>query len=214
MRRAPFDLAPERALAAELGVPPADIAGIDEVGRGPLAGPVTAGAAMVDPDRVSADLLALLDDSKKLSQARREQAAAAIEAAAAEGAVVFALGWASVEEIGRLNILQAALLAMRRAAAALPRPAAAAIVDGIRDPGLGVPARPTPKADALCASVAAAAILAKQARDAEMRRLDARYPGYGWAENAGYPTAAHRAALVRLGPTPAHRPGFKGVSPR
>lgn len=182
------------------------VAGVDEVGRGPLAGPVLA-AAVVLPCPPPPALAALLDDSKRLSVEQRARAAAALRAAGAE----LALGAASVAEIARLNILGASLLAMARAVARLPSPPDLALVDGNRAPPLACPLRCVVGGDGRSLSIAAASIIAKLARDRAMVRLAARWPGYGWEANAGYGTAAHRAALARLGPTPHHRAGFGTV---
>ncbi len=184
--------------------PPGPECGLDEAGRGPLAGPVCAAAVVLPPDFP----LGILDDSKKLSAACRESAALEIRARARWG-----LGWASHDEIDRLNILQASLLAMRRAYAAmlgdgLPAPGYA-IVDGNKLPGLPLPERALVKADATYASVMAASILAKTARDAEMERLALLYPGYGYEVHKGYPTAAHRRAIRSLGPSPIQRLSFR-----
>lgn len=198
----------ERAFAGELGVTSDQIAGVDEVGRGPLAGPVCAGAVMLDAGALPAELHAAIHDSKKLSDVTRDEIAGRLRG---RRGVVAALGWASVEEIAEHNVLGAALLAMRRATAALPWRPAGALVDGNRDPRLDLPTRLVTGGDGLSLAIAAASILAKTARDALMTRLEAEFPGYGWAQNAGYPTQAHRDALARLGPTPHHRQGFKGV---
>ncbi len=185
---------------------PGIVAGIDEVGRGPLAGPVVA-ACVVLPALLAPEMAAMLDDSKRLSA---DQRGAALAALRASGALI-GIGAASVLEIERLNILQASLLAMRRAFAHLtPRPDAA-LVDGNRDPGLGVPTRCVVAGDSLSLSIAAASIVAKQCRDRAMSRLDARYPGYGWAQNAGYGAPAHLAGLRSRGVTPHHRAGFGTV---
>jgi ribonuclease HII len=184
------------------------VAGVDEVGRGPLAGPVVA-AAVVFPCGVPLALAPLLDDSKRLTAAQREAALAAIRAS---GAAEIAVAAASVTEIARLNILGASLLAMRRAVARLAPPPDIALVDGDRPPpGLPCPVRCVVGGDGLSLSIAAASIAAKVVRDRLMARLGQRYPGYGWAANAGYGTAAHRAALGRLGPTRHHRAGFGAV---
>lgn len=183
------------------------VAGVDEVGRGPLAGPVVA-AAVVFPTGVPDGLAALLDDSKKLSAARREDAFFALRA---HPDVEIGLAAASVAEITSLNILGASLLAMRRAVARLPTPPDLALVDGNRPPTLPCPVRCVVGGDARSLSIAAASIVAKVVRDRAMARLDLRWPGYGWAGNAGYPTASHRAALLRLGATPHHRAGFGPV---
>ncbi len=189
---------------------PGLVAGIDEVGRGPLAGPVVAAAAIVDRDRAPAALLKLIDDSKKLTEARRERAyAAMIES----GCVSYAVAEASVAEIDGLNILQATFLAMRRALAALdPRPARV-LVDGNRvPPGLGCPADAIVGGDARSYSIAAASILAKVTRDRQMAALAEKFPGYGWESNRGYGSAGHLAALKQLGPTPHHRMSFAPLS--
>lgn len=186
------------------------IAGVDEVGRGPLAGPVVA-AAVVLPRRVPAALAALIDDSKKLSARQREAAFAALMAAQAAGRVEIALGAASVAEIGRINILRASLLAMRRAVLRLPSVPDLALVDGNVAPELPCPSRCVVGGDASELAIGAASIIAKVVRDRCMARLDRRYPGYGWPENAGYGTAAHRDALRRLGATVHHRAGFGTV---
>lgn len=180
------------------------LAGVDEAGRGPLCGPVTAAAVILDPERCPAGL----DDSKKLTAARRAVLAAEIRASA--------LGWAvahaSVEEIDRLNILRASHLAMCRALAALPVPAGFALVDGNLLPAdLPCPAEAVVGGDALCASIAAASILAKVTRDAVMVDLAQQHPGYGWDRNAGYATKDHLDALRNLGVTPHHRRSFRPV---
>ncbi len=178
------------------------VAGVDEVGRGPLAGPVGVGAVILDPD----DLPEGLDDSKALSAERREALSEAIYAKARCVAIAFA----SVAEIDALNIRGATLLAMARAVNALSLRADFALVDGRDVPGgLCCPARAIVRGDARSASIAAATIVAKVARDALMRRLDAVCPGYGFARHAGYATRAHVEALARLGPTPFHRRSFK-----
>jgi len=182
------------------------VAGLDEVGRGPLAGPVVA-ACVVLPANLPPATAALFDDSKKLSPAAREQAYAAL----LESGAQIGIGAASVAEILRLNILQASLLAMRRAFARLTPPPDAALVDGNRAPGLACPTQCVIGGDAASLSIAAASIAAKVIRDRGMARLDARHPGYGWAANAGYGTPVHLEALARLGPTPHHRAGFGTV---
>lgn len=184
------------------------VAGVDEVGRGPLAGPVLA-AAVVFTQGVPPGLAAMLDDSKKLSARQRDAAFAALRSAAC---VEIAVAGASVIEIRRLNILHAAMLAMRRAVLRLPAPPDLALVDGNRPPPLDCQVRCVVGGDGVSLSIAAASIVAKVVRDRLMTRLDARHPGYGWAANAGYPTAEHRAALRRLGPTRHHRAGFAGVA--
>ena len=180
------------------------VAGVDEVGRGPLAGPVGVGAVILDPDNLPNGL----NDSKVLTAARREELADAIYARA----IAVALAFASVEEIDRFNIRGATLLAMRRAVAALSVKPHYALIDG-RDtpPGLPCPARPIIGGDGLSLSIAAASIVAKVARDALMARLDSVHPGYGFANHAGYATRGHAAALSRLGPCPLHRRSFKPI---
>jgi len=186
------------------------VAGIDEAGRGPLAGPVFAAAAVIDRARVARKLLRLIDDSKKLSHERREEA---YEAMIASGVVQFAVAEASVEEIDRLNILQATFLAMRRALAALAVQPAVALVDGNRaPPGLGCRAETIVGGDTHSYSIAAASIFAKVARDRHMDTLAAAFPGYGWERNRGYGSAQHLAALKTLGPTPHHRMSFAPLS--
>ena len=191
-------------MPAALSVLPAGVCGIDEAGRGPLAGPVVAAAVMLDPERP----IAGLNDSKKLSEKRRLALADEIRATA----LAWCVAEASVEEIDRLNILQATLLAMQRAVAGLEPAPHAAVVDGNRCPRLAVPVEAIVQGDAKVAAIAAASILAKTARDAQMRALHARYPEYGFDRHMGYPTAAHRAALSEHGPCPAHRRSFAPVA--
>lgn len=187
---------------------PGLVAGVDEAGRGPLAGPVVAAAVILDATHPIAGLA----DSKVLTAARR--AVFAVEIRARSRA--WSLGWADAAEIDALNILQATFLAMRRALAGLGVPPAHVIVDGNRCPDLRglafeCTAEPVVKADATVASVSAASILAKVARDEYMGDLDSRYPGYGFAGHKGYPTAAHLEALRRLGPSPVHRLSYAPV---
>lgn len=178
------------------------VAGIDEVGRGPLAGPVTAAAVVLNPDAIPVGL----NDSKKLTARRRN----ALIAQLLDSAEV-SLGWASVEEIDALNIRNATFLAMSRALAGLA-PVDHALVDGnALPPGLSCPATAIVKGDGKCLSIAAASIAAKVGRDAHMMALSRQYPGYGWEKNAGYPTADHRQALLDIGVTPHHRRSFKPV---
>ena len=179
------------------------VAGVDEVGRGPLAGPVTAAAVILHPDRIPVGL----DDSKTLSGTRREALLIELETVAQIG-----IGWASVSEIDAINIRNAAFLAMRRAVEALPTAPDHALIDGNACPAdLPCAASPLIKGDARSVSIAAASIVAKVARDRVMTELDATHPGYGWATNAGYPTKAHRDALQHLGVTPHHRRSFAPV---
>lgn len=186
------------------------VAGLDEAGRGPLAGPVLA-AAVVFRRRPPRALTALIDDSKKLNAAKREAAFAALREAARAGVLDYAVAAASVAEIGRINILRASQLAMVRALARLPDVPDLALVDGNQPPALPCQVRCVVGGDALCLSIAAASILAKVTRDRAMARLHARWPGYGFASHQGYATEQHRAALARLGPTPHHRRGFAPV---
>jgi ribonuclease HII len=193
-------------LALERGLP-GPVAGIDEAGRGPLAGPVVA-AAVILPDRGLPDsLMNRLDDSKKLAPALREELFAELT-----GRVEIGLGAASVGEIDRLNILQATMLAMARALAHLPRRPTTALVDGNRAPVLPCRVQTVVGGDGLSLSIAAASIAAKVTRDRLMRRLARRHPGFGWERNAGYGTTEHRAALVRAGPTKHHRRSFAPIS--
>lgn len=186
------------------------VAGIDEAGRGPLAGPVVA-AAVVFLHRPPRALAAIIDDSKRLKAEQREAAFAALRAAARDGLLDCAVGAASVAEIGRLNILRATHLAMARAVTRLPVAPDLALVDGNQPPPLPCQVRCIVGGDGLSLSIAAASILAKVVRDRAMARLDPRWPGYGFARHVGYATAAHRDALARLGPTPHHRRGFAPV---
>ena len=182
------------------------VAGVDEVGRGPLAGPVVA-VALVFPQGVPRRVAPLIDDSKKLTAAERERAALAIRACAE-----IAIGAASVAEIERLNILHAAMLAMRRAILRLRLPPELALVDGNRAPSaLPCPVECCIGGDATSLSIAAASIIGKVTRDRAMSRLASRYPHYGWHENAGYATATHRAALRLHGPSRHHRALFGTV---
>ena len=191
------------------------IAGIDEVGRGPLAGPVVAAIALIDRGAAKRKLLKLIDDSKKLELEDRE---AAYDAMIASGIVRFAVGEASVEEIDRINILQATYLAMRRALlalAGLPDPVMPdmVLIDGNRlPPQLGCPAETIVGGDGHSYSIAAASIFAKVTRDRYMTRLAETFPGYGWETTRGYGTGQHLTALEKLGPTPHHRMSFAPVS--
>jgi ribonuclease HII len=179
------------------------VCGVDEAGRGPLAGPVVAAAVILDPDRP----IEGLRDSKQLSAARREVLAAAIR----ERALGWAVARASVAEIDRLNILQAALLAMRRAVAALPVAPTLARVDGNQPPRLACGIELIVGGDAIEPCIGAASILAKTERDADMLRLHRRHPLYGFDRHKGYPTAEHLALLRRHGPCVAHRTSFAPV---
>ena len=179
------------------------VCGIDEVGRGPLAGAVVAAAVILDPARPIAGLA----DSKKLSERQRERLFDLI----CDQALAWSLGRAEVEEIDRLNILQASLLAMQRAAEALPVAPEHALVDGNRLPRLPCSAEAIVGGDASEACIAAASIIAKVTRDREMVELDALYPGYGLARHKGYPTKVHLEALKSQGVTPIHRRSFGPV---
>jgi len=188
----------------ELIIPSGLVCGIDEAGRGPLAGPVVAAAVILDAERP----IAGLDDSKKLGDRKREALALLIR----ERAVAWAVAEATVEEIDCLNILHATLLAMQRAVAGLGIRPTSALVDGNRCPELAIPAAAVIKGDGRIASIAAASILAKTVRDAGMRVLHARYPQYGFASHMGYPTATHLRALEAHGVSPAHRRSFGPVA--
>lgn len=179
------------------------IAGIDEVGRGPLAGPVVAAAVIISADRVPLGVT----DSKKLSHAARKRLYPQIQ----QAADAFGIGMASVEEIDDINILQASLLAMSRAHSALGKTADLVLVDGKHLPKLNIKARAIVGGDLLVPQIAAASIIAKVTRDQMMAELDKTYPGYGWARNMGYGTAEHLASLTRLGPTKHHRASFAPV---
>jgi len=179
------------------------VAGIDEAGRGPLAGPVAAAAVILDPARPIAGIA----DSKLLKPARRIELAAEIR----DKALAFAVAFASVEEIDRINILQASLLAMERAVAGLGLAPARALVDGNRCPRLACPADAIVGGDGSVPVIGAASILAKVARDQEMIALDLRFPGYGFARHKGYPTREHMAALREHGPCPIHRRSYRPV---
>ena len=186
------------------------VAGVDEAGRGPLAGPVLAAAVMF-LGAPPAALALLLDDSKKLSAQQRRDAAAALRAAARDGLLHFAIAAASVREIASLNILRASQLAMQRAVARLAAAPDLVLVDGNQPPALPCAVQAVVGGDARSLSIAAASILAKVMRDHAMARLDRRWPGWGFARHQGYPTAVHRARLMEVGPTPHHRRGFRPV---
>lgn len=179
------------------------VAGVDEAGRGPLAGPVMAAAVVLDPRRPIEGLA----DSKRLSPDRREALARAIRAQA----LAWAVACAEVEEIDSINILSASLLAMQRAVAGLALEPSLVLVDGNRAPDLPCQVRAIVKGDASVPAISAASILAKVARDKLMGEMDRRYPGYGFARHKGYPTPAHLEALKRLGPSPIHRRSFAPV---
>jgi len=182
---------------------PLYIAGVDEAGRGPLAGRVFAAAVILDPQQPITGLA----DSKRLSAKRREALSLLIQ----QQAIAWAIASASVEEIDRLNILHASLLAMQRAVAQLDPVPQQVLVDGNHCPKLEIPTQAIVKGDASVAAISAASILAKVARDAELIALDQRYPQYGFAQHKGYPTAAHRQALQEHGACPEHRRSFAPV---
>lgn len=180
----------------------ADTAGLDEAGRGCLAGPVFAAAVLLPPDYAPA----FLNDSKQVTARRRE----ALRHDIIREAVAWAVGEATVEEIEQFNIAQASYLAMHRAVAALPARPAQLLVDGNRfQPYPGIAHTCVVGGDAIYRTIAAASVLAKTFRDERMRELAAAFPAYGWAQNAGYPTLAHRAAIRAHGPTEWHRRGFR-----
>jgi len=189
--------APSRSLQTPL------ICGVDEAGRGPLAGPVYAAAVILDPARP----IPGLKDSKKLPEPSRVRLAGEIRA----HALAWSVAWASAAEIDALNILRASLLAMRRAVLGLHPAAAEALIDGNRCPELPIPARAIVKGDASEPCISAASILAKTERDKEMRRLADIYRDYGFERHVGYPTPEHLAALEALGPSPIHRRSFGPV---
>lgn len=179
------------------------IAGVDEAGRGPLAGPVCAAAVILDPRRPIAGIA----DSKRLTAVRRECLDREIRARS----LAWAVAWAEVAEIDRLNILNASMLAMQRAVAGLAIPAERVLVDGNRCPDLRCEALAVVGGDGSVPAIGAASILAKVARDRLMGQLDRTYPGYGFARHKGYPTTAHLEVLGRLGPCPEHRLSFRPV---
>ncbi|PHS27484.1 MAG: ribonuclease HII [Methylophaga sp.] len=179
------------------------IAGVDEVGRGPLAGPVVTAAVILDPNKPIEGLA----DSKKLSEKRREQLEPIIKA----NALAWSLGRCEAEEIDEINILQATLLAMKRAVEALDIKPTHALVDGNKAPDLACSVTTIIKGDQKEQCISAASILAKVARDREMVEMDKLYPGYGLAKHKGYPTKQHQQALMKLGVTEIHRRSFKPV---
>jgi ribonuclease HII len=186
-----------------LVIPAGRVAGVDEAGRGPLAGPVVAGAVILDPGKT----IDGLKDSKQLSAARRERLFDEIR----EKALAWSVAHASVAEIDSINILQATLLAMQRAVNALQPSAEYALIDGNRCPVLCCPAQAIIKGDSRVAAISAASILAKVTRDREMQVLDTVYPGYGLARHKGYPSKAHIEALEMLGVSPVHRRSYAPV---
>lgn len=200
------DFRAEKSIVRDLGLPEGSslVCGVDEVGRGPLAGPVVAAAVILDPARVPTGL----DDSKRLSVKKREMLYDVI----LNTAVATSVADASVEEIDQINILEASMLAMRRAVKGLKMKPHAALVDGNRDPNLpGVPTRTLVKGDSRSLSIAAASILAKVFRDRLMTELGESFPDYGWAQNAGYGVEKHRKALSLVGVSPHHRRSFAPI---
>lgn len=183
------------------------VAGIDEAGRGPWAGPVVAAAVILDDRTLPSELASHIDDSKLLTAAARAELFALLPMYALIG-----VGQSSVAEIDRLNILRATFLAMTRAVERLPVKPAMALVDGNRAPSLPCPVRTIIGGDGLSLSIAAASIIAKVTRDRFMTELARVHPGYGWERNAGYGTAGHKQGLVRLGITPHHRRSFRPIS--
>ena len=183
---------------------PEPCVGVDEAGRGPLAGPVVAAAVILDRRRVPRGI----DDSKKLTEAAREGLYDRI----VRSSTGWGVGIVDVEEIDRLNIYHATMLAMSRAVDALGIEPGMVLVDGNALPKWRHPARAIVSGDALSRSIAAASIIAKVTRDRMMQEYDGQYPGYGWRQNKGYGTAEHRAALIELGPTPLHRRSFAPVA--
>jgi len=188
------------------------VVGIDEAGRGPLAGPVVAAAVVFDRPRVPRALKRGLDDSKALLPAILAELYDALHDAQTAGLARIGVGSASVEEIDSINILQASLLAMARAVEVLGESPAIALVDGNQPPRLPCPVRTVVGGDGLSLSIAAASVVAKVTRDRQMAELARAHPGFGWERNAGYGTPEHHAALMRLGPTPHHRRSFAPVA--
>ena len=196
---------PDFSLEESLGLSTsAVIVGVDEVGRGPLAGPVTAAAVFVDRQKITLDLLTKIDDSKKISQKKHATISKQIESIA-----IIGIGWASSGEIDQLNILEATMLAMQRAISSLRKQIISdpdyILIDGNKIPRLDFPSKAIVRGDEKSLSIAAASIVAKNKRDAFMASLSKLYPGYGWEKNAGYGTGEHLAAIEREGITVHHR---------
>ena len=187
------------------------VCGVDEVGRGPLAGPVVAAAVVLDPRRFPRSLRDELDDSKVLTAEQRNVCWRALGRCVGRGVAHIGIGAASVREIDSINILRAALLAMARAVGGLGVRPDMALVDGNMAPPLSCPVQTIVKGDALSFSIAAASVVAKVTRDRIMCTLAERYRGYGWETNVGYATREHGAAILKLGPTPHHRRSFAPV---
>ena len=195
---------PDFALEKEAG---GVVAGVDEAGRGPWAGPVVAAAAILDPDTLPHHVQEPLDDSKKLTAKVRDRLFDALT-----GNIYQGVGIASVDEIDTQNILAATMLAMQRAVHNLPVQPDIALVDGNRAPDLSCPVRTVVRGDGLSLSIAAASIVAKVTRDRIMAELALKHPGYAWDRNAGYGTKAHREGLDRFGVTEHHRRSFKPIA--
>ena len=203
---------PDFSLEESLGLSTsAVIVGVDEVGRGPLAGPVTAAAVFVDRQKITLDLLTKIDDSKKISQKKHATISKQIESIA-----IIGIGWASSGEIDQLNILEATMLAMQRAISSLRKQIISdpdyILIDGNKVPRLDFPSKAIVRGDEKSLSIAAASIVAKNKRDAFMTSLSKLYPGYGWEKNAGYGTREHLAAIEREGITVHHRRSFKPIA--
>ena len=203
---------PDFSLEESLGLSTsAVIVGVDEVGRGPLAGPVTAAAVFFDRQKIKSDLLTKIDDSKKIAQKKRATISKQIESIA-----IIGIGWASSGEIDQLNILEATMLAMQRAISSLRKQIISdpdyILIDGNKVPRLDFPSKAIVRGDEKSLSIAAASIVAKNKRDAFMASLSKLYPGYGWEKNAGYGTGEHLAAIEREGITVHHRRSFKPIA--
>ena len=203
---------PDFSLEESLGLSTsAVIVGVDEVGRGPLAGPVTAAAVFFDRQKITSDLLTKIDDSKKIAQKKRATISKQIESIA-----IIGIGWASSGEIDQLNILEATMLAMQRAIFSLQKQIILdpdyILIDGNKFPRLDFPSKAIVRGDEKSISIAAASIVAKSKRDAFMTSLSKLYPGYGWEKNAGYGTREHLAAIEREGITVHHRRSFKPIA--
>ena len=203
---------PDFSLEESLGLSTrAVILGVDEVGRGPLAGPVTAAAVFVDRQKITLDLLTKIDDSKKIPPKQRATISKQIE-----GIAIIGIGWASSSEIDQLNILEATMLAMQRAIFSLRKQIILdpdyILIDGNKVPRLDFPSKAIVRGDEKSISIAAASIVAKSKRDAFMTSLSKLYPYYGWEKNAGYGTREHLAAIEREGITVHHRRSFKPIA--
>lgn len=210
MHSSPYARRPQVAWSLAEIVPSqlmAPLAGVDEAGRGPLAGPVCAAAVILPENYADCSAFAGLNDSKKCSASARHR----LEEAILSGALSVSVAWASVAEIDELNILQASLLAMQRAVAGLTLALGSVLVDGNQPPRLAYPTTAVVKGDALVPAISAASILAKQARDRAMTHLAERYPEYGFDQHKGYPTRAHLEALERVGVSEVHRRSFAPV---